>query len=230
MTVVDLNSDLGEGLPSEIDDSLLSLVSSANVACGGHAGDEATMRRTVRVALQNGVRIGAHPSYPDRERFGRDHIDMTVKELVATLTEQLAGLLDIASAGGGRVAYLKPHGALYNDAAAGDRVAGEALMKVAGKFRLPMMMLPKSVFARWAGSVIREGFLDRAMRKDGSLVPRSEPGALITDADAVARQAVELAPTVDSLSLHSDTPGAVGLMRAAREALLHAGYEIGAAK
>lgn len=228
MGTIDLNSDLGEGRPPELDDEILRLVSSANVACGGHAGDEETMRRTVRSAVRNGVRVGAHPGYPDRENFGRIHVEMNRKELAASLTDQVSALVRVAETEGARVAYLKPHGALYNDAAAGNRPACEALMKVAGAFRLPMMTLPKSVLARWAGSVIREGFLDRRYRSDGTLVPRSDPGALITEPADVAAQAIRLAPSVDSLSLHSDTPGAATLTAAARAALEQAGYRIAA--
>ncbi len=226
---VDLNSDLGEGLAASVDDALLGLVSSANVACGGHAGSLETMRRTVEVALRRGVRIGAHPSYPDRENFGRVHVSMSPDALERALVEQVDALIEVASPMGAAVAYIKPHGALYNDAVRGTEPdVLLALARVASRFGLPLMTLPGSALEGAAAKLIREGFLDRAYRPDGTLVPRAEPGALVTTPDGVREQALTLAPRVDSLSLHSDTPGAVELMRSARTALESAGYTISA--
>lgn len=225
---IDLNSDLGEGLPAEIDDAMLALVSSANVACGGHAGDDTTMRRTLAEASVRGVRVGAHPSYPDRANFGRVTVDMDPAALEASIVEQIGVLARAATERDTAVSYVKPHGALYNDAAWDERVAA-IVVAAARASSLPLMTLAGSPLAgRDDVRVIREGFLDRAYRPDGSLVPRSEPGALLTDPDAVVEQALRLAPAVDSLSLHSDTPGAVGLLSAAREALIAAGYTIAA--
>jgi UPF0271 protein len=220
---IDLNSDLGEGLPVEVDDAMLGLVSSANVACGGHAGDPASMRRTVDAARARGVRVGAHPSYPDRRGFGRVRVEMPLPDLHASVESQVAALHEIAP-----VAYVKPHGALYNEAAR-DVALGDVVVAVARRFGVPLMALAGSALAsRDDVDVIREGFLDRAYRPDGSLVPRSEPGALLLTPSEVAAQALRLAPAVDSLSLHSDTPGAVELLAAALAALIDAGYTIAA--
>lgn len=227
MATIDLNSDLGEGLPAEIDGALLALVSSANIACGGHAGDAATMRLTIRVALDRGVRIGAHPSYPDRANFGRTRLDMDPLALERSLLDQIEALAQAAGAEGGRVEYIKPHGALYNDAVAGRGDVVGVLSRIATKCLLPLMTLPGSDLERvGTARMILEGFLDRTYTSSGTLVPRSEPGALITDAEGVRRQALALAPRVASLSLHSDTPGSVELMREARRALEEAGYTI----
>lgn len=221
-----MNADLGEDPGSDVDEAMLRIVSSANIACGGHAGDAETMRRTVRLAIANGVRIGAHPSYPDRAHFGRRHLDMTSSDLATSLADQISSLDRIAQNESSRVAYIKPHGALYNDAATGDETAIRALTQIAQMFRLPVMTLPESALARRMDSVIREGFVDRAYREDGTLVPRTEPGALVTDPAEAAGRALELAPGVDSLSVHSDTPGAVELAAAARRVLQDAGYRI----
>jgi len=224
MPFVDLNSDLGEGMPEALDDAVLDIVSSANVACGGHAGDAASMRRTVLASKARGVRVGAHPSYPDRSNFGRVHVDMDPSQLVDEIVAQIDALVHAADAAGVTVAYVKPHGALYNEAAR-DPSTGNAVVRAADRTGLPIMALAGSPLAeRTDVPVIREGFLDRAYRPDGSLVPRSEPGALLTDPEAVADQALRLAASVDSLSLHSDTPGAVELLAAARRALEANGY------
>ena len=226
MRAVDLNSDLGEGMPEAIDDAVLDIVSSANVACGGHAGDAHTMGRTIAEAKARGVRVGAHPAYPDRTNFGRIHVEMDPAALVEELVSQIDALVELAEALGVPVAYVKPHGALYNDAAR-DPSLGDTIVRAAHRLGLPIMALAGSALAqRTDVPIIREGFLDRAYRPDGSLVPRSEPGAVLTDQDAVAAQALRLAPHVDSLSLHSDTPGAVELLAAARRALEANGYVV----
>ena len=226
MRAVDLNSDLGEGMPEAIDHAVLDIVSSANVACGGHAGDARTMGRTVAEAKARGVRVGAHPAYPDRANFGRIHVDIDPAALVEELVSQIGALVEVAEALGVPVAYVKPHGALYNDAARNPSL-GDAVVRVAQRVGLPIMALAGSALAqRTDVAIIREGFLDRAYRSDGSLVPRSEPRALVTDPDAVGAQALRLAPNVDSLSLHSDTPGAVELLAAARRALEANGYVV----
>lgn len=228
MPAIDLNADLGEGRCGEVDEALLALVTSANVACGGHTGDLDTMRRTVKAALELGVRIGAHPSYPDRENFGRVTLEIPAAALVSSIVEQVRSLVDVARAEGVQVEYFKPHGALYNDAA-WDPGVGQAAVEAAAALSLPLMMLAGSPLARAAAvPIIREGFIDRGYREDGSLIPRSEDSALVTDPDRAARQAVALASSVDSLCVHSDTPGALQLLRAAREALETAGYEIAA--
>lgn len=210
---IDLNVDIGEGLRIETDVALLDLVTSANIACGGHAGDREIMERTSRAALARGVRIGAHPSYPDRANFGRVTVEMPLTELMEEVTGQVQALVDITP-----IAYMKPHGALYNDA-----VANRELAKALSDLGWPLMLLDGSPYA-----AISEGFVDRAYRDDGRLVPRTEPGALITDLSLAADQAVSLAAKVDSLCVHSDTPGAIEILSAARRALEAAGYEISA--
>lgn len=219
---IDLNADIGEGL-HEIDSGLITLVTSATIACGGHAGDETTMLEAAARCVENGVRIGAHPSYPDREGFGRTTIDISSATLRSSLIEQIGSLSRIAASLGTRVSYIKPHGALYNDAASKGDVR-MTVLAAAAAFELPVMMLAGA--PRVTGNFIREGFIDRNYRQDGSLLPRSEPGALIVDPADGAAQALRLAPDVDSLCVHSDSPGAVELMRAARRALEESGYEI----
>lgn len=226
---MDLNSDLGEGMPRDIDDAMLRLATSANIACGGHAGDASTMRDTVRAALGLGVRLGAHPGYPDRENLGRIHVEMNAAQLVTSLYEQVEGLRRIAQEEGSRIEYLKPHGALYHDAMLDHGPAVEALWETAKAFAIPIMMLPGSALERFGtAATIHEGFCDRAYRPDGTLVPRAEPGALIADPAEAAAQALALAPRVRSLCVHADTPGAPQLLAAARRALEDAGYEIAA--
>lgn len=227
MPAVDLNADLGEGLEGT-DDSLLALVTSANIACGGHAGDRESMRLTVKAALERGVRVGAHPSYPDRENFGRVTLEIPSAALVSSIVEQVRSLVEAAREEGTEIAYVKPHGALYNDAA-WDPEIGRAVVEAAAALSLPLMMLAGSPLAGAASvAIIREGFIDRGYRPDGSLVPRDEQGAILTDPERVAEQALALAPSVDSLCIHSDTPGTLQLLGAAREALEAAGYEIAA--
>lgn len=226
MGKVDLNADLGEGLPARVDLALLDLVTSANIACGGHAGDESTMARTVRAAVERDVRIGAHPSYPDRANFGRVSMVMPSDNLRLSVIDQVRELMKIAEEEDGSVSFIKPHGALYNDVAADPDVA-ETVFSVAGEVGLPLMVLAGSPAVAWADiSIIHEGFLDRGYMPDGSLVPRSEPGALITNFEEVTEQALRLAPRVDSLCIHSDTPNAVDLLKHTIEALREEGFEI----
>ena len=218
MPHIDLNSDIGEGLPEETDLEILRLVTSANVACGGHAGDLSTMRRTAEACVRLGVRIGAHPSYPNREDFGRVSIPMAAAELFRSAIDQVGTLSSIAKEAGGRVEYIKPHGALYHDRESSPEVS-EVVEEAARKFALPLMGMSGS---------IKEGFIDRRYLDDGTLAPRSLPDALITDPDVAGDQALALAPAVDSLCVHSDTPNAAELLRAARRRLMGAGYRISA--
>jgi UPF0271 protein len=250
-TRIDLNCDLGEGLDpwlpgdSGLDARLLDVVTSANVACGGHAGDARTMTAVCRVAVERGVTIGAHPSYVDREHFGRRALDVAPAVLRAQVAEQVAALVDVAAAQGGRVAYVKPHGALYNVVARDEEQAAAVLDGVADVGPLPVVGLPASAFLRLAAErgsrAFAEGFADRGYRADGSLVGRTEPGALVTDPGHVAARAVALAGgevvavdgtvvalAVDTLCVHSDTPGAVGLAGAVRRALEGASVAVGA--
>ncbi len=225
----DLNADVGEGLPAEQERALLEVVTSASIACGFHAGDPETMRRTLALAKELGVRAGAHPSYPDRDNFGRVSMKMRPDALIDCIGEQVSMLQEAALEFGIKVSYMKPHGALYNDAAVDEEVA-RAVATISGLLGLPMMLLAGAPTLRRlpgdAPPVIGEGFLDRRYREDGTLVPRTEAGALITDPVEAAEQALRLAPSVDSLCVHSDSPSAVVLARATRTALESAGYEI----
>jgi UPF0271 protein len=223
---IDLNADLGEGVTD--DDGLLEVVSSANVACGFHAGDAATMRRVCEGAARRGVRVGAQVSYRDREGFGRRDMEVAPEVLTADVLEQIGAL-----AAFGEVVYVKPHGALYNRVVH-DEVQARAVVAAVKAWRapLPLMGLPGSrvlALAREAGlATITEGFADRAYTPAGRLVPRSQPGAVITDPVDAARRAVALARsgTVRSLCVHGDTPGAVAMARRVRAGLEAAGLRI----
>ena len=225
MAKIDLNADLGEGIADHLDLELLDLITSANVACGGHAGDEATMTKTVIEAKARGVRIGAHPSYPDRANFGRRSLPMGIEAIRVSVEDQVRTLLKIAEEEGAPVIYIKPHGALYHDASLDSDLAS-VVWSVAKQMGLLTMLLAGSPMADREPSVIREGFLDRGYMPDGSLVPRSESGALLTDPEEVRQQALLIAPRVDSLCIHSDTPNAVTLLKHAIDALENEGYEI----
>jgi UPF0271 protein len=233
---MDLNADLGEGLGVwrlGDDDALLSIVSSANVACGFHAGDPATMRRLCATAVARGVAIGAQVGYRDLHGFGRRRIDYDPSELRDELIYQIAALDGFSRVAGASVRYIKPHGALYNTAMVDERQAGAVVASIVDYDRsLPVLSLPGSVLAAAATAaglrVVAEGYADRAYRPDGTLVPRSEPGAVLSDVDAVIAQALRLAAsgTVESICLHGDTPGAVALARAVRDALKATGIRL----
>ncbi len=224
MRTIDLNADLGEG--GSEDTALLGLVSSANIACGGHAGDEETMRRTIDLAMASGVAIGAHPGYEDREHFGRMAMSFPlgqVTELVARQVEKLATLADSV---GAILHHVKPHGALYNQA---DRDAQFAAAVVAGitKISTQVMLyaLPNSRLAE-AGTaagltICREGFADRRYLENGSLMPRNEPGAVISNIDEAVTRAMDLvkSETIETLCVHGDGPTAVAILRSLRKAL-----------
>jgi UPF0271 protein len=230
---VDLNADLGEGFGAwrmADDDALLDVVTSANVACGFHAGDPSTMRRVCAAASARGVAIGAQVGYRDLAGFGRRRIDYDAEELRDDLLYQIAALDGFARMAGTRVGYVKPHGALYNTAVRDVHQAGAIVAACAAFDRaMPVLGLPGSaLLAQAAGAGLRpvaEGFADRRYRADGTLAPRSEPAALLTGAAEVVEQALRLAGTgrVASLCLHGDTPGAVALARAVRAALDGAG-------
>lgn len=235
--VIDLNADVGESFGRwqlGDDDALLPHLTSANVACGFHAGDPLTLRRTCDLAVSLGVSIGAQVGYRDLAGFGRRYIDVPADELAADVLYQLGALDGIARAAGGRVAYLKPHGALYHAVSRHPEQAQAVLDAVLAHGGLPVLGLAGSAFldaVRAAGlEAVPEGFADRAYRRDGSLVPRSAPGAVLTDPVAVATQAVELARSGDvrSLCVHGDSPGAPGLAAAVRAALEQADLPVGA--
>lgn len=245
---VDLNADLGEGAP--YDNRLLEIVSSTSVACGFHAGDPRTMVEVARAAAARNVAVGAHPSYADREGFGRRPVDMAAHELVALVAVQVGAMAAAAGVAGTTVRFVKPHGALYNRAAVDPAVAEAVVEAVAlaggttGNRRLPLLCPAGSEMARRAeASGLRwfaEAFADRRYGDDGSLVSRSRPGAVITDPAAAARQAVDLAlrssvstlggspvsVRADSICLHGDTPGALEMARTVRRALEEAGVSI----
>lgn len=242
---VDLNADVGEGFGRwELgdDDAVLSTVTSANVACGFHAGDPATMTRTVRTALDRGVRIGAHVSYRDLAGFGRRYVDASEEELTGDVVYQIGALQGIARSVGARVAYVKPHGALYNTIARDERHARAVITAIVRVDpSLPLVGLAGSPLletARDAGlTVVAEAFADRAYAPDGTLLPRREPGAVLTGPQEVADRVVRWARTgtftavdgsevrVDAASVcvHGDSPGAVAMARAVRRGLEDAG-------
>lgn len=225
---IDLNADLGESRErweSGEDIALLSTVTSANVCCGAYAGDEQLMRLTCAAAVKHDVAIGAQVGYPDRNNFGRVHIDMAPEDLTNEVIGQILLLEDIAQEVGGHVAYVKPHGALYNTIVA-DQVQAEAVVNglLSVSRALPLLGLPGSVSLRIANShgipVVHEGFADRGYTPAGTLIPRSEPGAVLTDPPAVGAQAVRLLHEgIESICVHSDSPGALDLARAVRAAL-----------
>jgi UPF0271 protein len=227
---VDLNADAGEG-PGE--EPLYALITSANIACGGHAGNEATMREAVRLALRHGVAIGAHPSYPDREGFGRVSRSLAPPALARSVAAQVAALAQIAEAFGARVTHVKPHGALYGDAAARREVAiavAEGVASVSSALVL-VGLAGSSALRAWRErgfDVASEGFADRMYAADGTLLPRAEAGALITDPAAAAAQAVRLAEegSCATICVHADTPGAAAIAAAVRRGLEQAGFAL----
>ncbi|HEY3505522.1 MAG TPA: 5-oxoprolinase subunit PxpA [Actinocatenispora sp.] len=242
---MDLNSDLGEGFGRWTlgdDDALLAVVTSANVACGFHAGDPSTMRRVTAAALARGVAVGAQVGYRDLAGFGRRHIAYEPDELTDDVLYQLAALDGFCRAAGGRVTYVKPHGALYNTAVRDDGQAA-AVVRAVREYDdgLPVLGLPGSALLRHAADAglrtVAEGFADRGYTAEGTLVPRGEPGALVTDpaevvgralrmvvdGEVVAATGATIPITIDSLCVHGDTPGAVALARRLRAALGDAG-------
>lgn len=249
--VIDLNADLGEGVGPggrALDDALLGVVTSANVACGFHAGDAATMRRVCETAVARGVAIGAQVSYRDREGFGRRPMDVPFGELAEIVAHQIAQLDALARAAGGRVSYVKPHGALYNRVVS-DRAQADAVVAGAtdaGEGALPLLCLPGSALHASAAvkglPIVTEAFADRAYTPRGTLVARGEAGAVITDAAVVVARSVAIArglPFDDisgaaitvvarSLCLHSDTPGAAELAVIVRAALERAEVRVSA--
>jgi UPF0271 protein len=239
---MDLNSDLGEGFgvwKLGDDDALLGIVTSANVACGFHAGDPTTMRKVCATAVERGVVIGAQVSYRDLAGFGRRRIDVDPVELADEVRYQIGALTAF-----GPVGYVKPHGALYNTAA-GDLVqAGAIVAAVSASPVSAVLCQPGSVLASLASAaglrVVAEGFVDRGYLPDGRLVPRSQPGAVLHDVDAVVARSVRMAVDrvveavdgsvipmpVQSLCVHGDTPGAVVMATAVRTALREAGVDV----
>ncbi|RYC10925.1 5-oxoprolinase subunit PxpA [Nocardioides zhouii] len=225
MPVVDLNADLGEEITD--DAGLLEVVTSANVACGFHAGSRATMQAVCAEAVRRGVAIGAQVSYADRENFGRVALDVPAAVLRDQVAEQVGVLAEIAAAEGGRVVYLKPHGALYHRVATDEE---QAVAVLDGSGDLPVLGMPGSLLLTLAGGrgrgVRLEGFPDRGYTDDARLVSRDQPGALVTDRALIAGRAVELADGVDSVCVHGDSPGAVAAATAVCRALEAAGFDV----
>jgi Uncharacterized proteins, homologs of lactam utilization protein B len=250
MSAIDLNSDLGEsfGVWKLGDDAaMLGIVTSANIACGFHAGDPLTILACCRTAAENGVTIGAHVSYRDLAGFGRREMDIAPGELYGDVLYQLAALAGIAATVGASVGYVKPHGALYNRIVT-DAWQASAVADAVHDFdaSLPVLGLARSAIATAAADrslrFVREAFVDRGYRPDGTLLPRQQPGAVLSGAttagvDAIAARAVALATgseieavdgapltiEVDSLCVHGDTPNAVAMAEAVRGALERAG-------
>ncbi|MEO3794275.1 5-oxoprolinase subunit PxpA [Nonomuraea sp. B10E15] len=243
--VIDLNADLGEGYGIwrlGDDTALLDIVTSANVACGFHAGDPVTIRRTCAAAVDRGVAIGAQVSYRDLAHFGRREMELEPEELCAEVLYQVAAVDGIARAMGGRVSYVKPHGALYNRICR-DKVQAGAVIDAVADYdpSLPVLTLPGSVVHEAAAAAgvptVNEAFADRAYTPAGMLVSRREPGAVIHDVAVVAARARQMAVegsvtasdgssvplTARSICVHGDTPDAVALAQGVRDALLAAG-------
>lgn len=222
---IDLNADLGEGVTD--DEGLLEVVTSANVACGFHAGDEDTMREVCRAAAVRRVAVGAQVSYDDREGFGRRHMEVAPDVLTRWVSEQVEALSTVARAAGTAVTYVKPHGALYNRVVDDEEQARAVL---AGIGDLPVLGLPGGVFVELARAegrtVCLEGFPDRGYTSQGRLVPRDQPGAHVEGAEAIAAHAVDLASAVDSVCVHGDSAGAVEAAHAVRRALESAGWTL----
>jgi UPF0271 protein len=245
---IDLNADVGEAADAagvEVERTLLGLVTSAHVACGGHAGDEDSMKAAVAAALVHAVRVGAHPSYPDRAGFGRQPMDIDRAELGTSLSGQVAALDRVCRQAGTTVQSVKAHGALYEEVAKGgavyetfrdavrDSVGEDADLVLPSGCRALAMVLRDGMTAR------EEGFCDRAYRRDGGLVDRGEAGAVLTDPGTAAAQALTLARGavvaddgsvltlwVDTLCIHGDSPGAVAIATSVRAAMVDAGMQV----
>jgi UPF0271 protein len=221
---IDLNADLGEG--AGFDAELMALVTSANVCCGAHAGSPTVAAETLQLAREHGVAVGAHPGYPDREHFGRRELELPEYELWAECTFQIGGLVGLSIGEDAPVRYVKPHGALYNQACR-DPVVARAVVAAAVVFDLPVIGLPDSALASEAITpFIPEGFADRRYRPDGSLVPRTEPDAFVHDPDEAVKQVEWLIREkgVRTICVHGDNPQAVAFAKAVREALLARGF------
>lgn len=246
MTAIDLNSDLGEWDLADDggnDARMFRAITSANIACGFHAGNTSSMLVSARLAADRGVGLGAHPSYRDRQGFGRRDQEVDQRTLRHDILEQVGALSNAADTAGTRIRYLKPHGALYNRIAT-DPAQAEAVALAARETQLPILGLAGTAIHEAADRhgvrFFREAFLDRAYLPNGQLAPRSVDGAMITDAAEVAERAVRIAAEgslqaidgsslrieLDSLCVHGDTPGSIAMAEAVREALDAAGIEL----
>jgi UPF0271 protein len=244
---IDLNEDIGEheGDGASSDMAMLDLVSSASIACGVHAGSPAVMEMTVKAAMERGVSIGAHPSYPDREGFGRREIEMPVAQILQSVRDQIISLDQTCAMNGARLTYVKPHGALYNRAAKDSELAIQMANIIRSiNPKLAVLALSGSALersSREAGlQVASEAFIDRAYMSDGSLMPRTEPGAVINDVSITGGRAVEMAKygrirsfegvalevKADSLCVHGDSRNALQIVQNARRRLEAVGFTI----
>ncbi len=248
MTTINLNADLGESFGAWTmgnDAALLQVINSANIACGFHAGDPVVMRETVRMAVANGVSLGAHPAFPDLQGFGRRAMQLSPKELEATILYQVGALQAMAAAEGGRVTHVKPHGALNNMACADEAMAATVARAVKALDRDLILLAPALSALERAGEaaglrVAREFFADRSYQSDGQLTPRAQPGAVLHDAQAcvdhvlhmldangiVTADGQRLPTRIDSICVHGDGPGAVAAAQAIRSALQAAGQRL----
>jgi 5-oxoprolinase (ATP-hydrolysing) subunit A len=250
MKRIDLNCDMGE-MPEAIADgsqeALMRSVTSANVACGGHAGDELTMRKTIDQALRHGVAIGAHPGYADRKNFGRLELNMAPDEVAESVFEQVRVLGEVARSCGARVVHVKPHGALYNQAV-GNRVFAEAIAKGVGRWNRDVILVGLAgtsmldVFRQAGFRVVAEAFADRRYEANGTLRARKFDDALIRDPGEAGRQALqivergtvtahdgnEVSVNAQTICIHGDTPGASKIAAAVAQTLRRAGVELSA--
>lgn len=248
MSPINLNADLGESFGAwrmGDDAALLQVIGSANIACGFHAGDPVVMRETVRLAVANGVSLGAHPAFPDLQGFGRRVMQLSPKELEATILYQVGALQAMAAAEGGRVSHVKPHGALNNMACADEAMATIVARAVKALDRELILLAPALSALERAGEaaclrVAREVFADRSYQPDGQLTPRSQPGAVmhgaqdcvqhvlrILDAGGIVTADGQRLPTpIHSICVHGDGPGAVAAAQAIRAALEAGGYRL----
>lgn len=240
---IDLNADVGEGVGD--DPALIPLITSANIACGAHAGDAQTMRETVALAVAHGVAVGAHPGYEDREHFGRRPMQLPAGQLIDLVLDQVGALEAIAAAAGTHLQHVKPHGALYNQAEVDDRVA-QTLVDAVRAYPRPVRLVGRAGSAmeraaRRAGvAFVPEAFADRRYRSDGSLAPRSQPGSVLEDPEAVAAQVRRLVAqseleaddgsrvpvAFETLCLHGDTPSAARLAQRVRALLSELGIAV----
>jgi 5-oxoprolinase (ATP-hydrolysing) subunit A len=248
MISINLNADLGESFGAwrmGDDAALLQVIGSANIACGFHAGDPVVMRETVRLALANGVSLGAHPSFPDLQGFGRRAMQLSPRELEATILYQVGALQAMAAAEGGQVTHVKPHGALNNMACADEAMAATVANAVRALDRGLVLLAPAHSALERAGEaaglrVCREVFADRTYQRDGQLTPRSQPGSVLhaaqdcvdhvlrmLDAGGIVTADGQRLPTpIHSICVHGDGPDAVASARQIRVALEAAGYRL----
>jgi UPF0271 protein len=228
LKAIDLNADLGEGCPW--DDLLIPLISSASIACGTHAGDPRTMRATLAATLRQGITAGAHPGYLDRENFGRVEQGGSIKSISHLILDQWSSLRLVAELIGVPIRFLKPHGALYNQAHRSEPHA-RGIVEAALTLGTPVLGMPGGLVEHHANRhgvrFVAEGFADRRYQSDGSLVPRSQPDSLLRDPAEVAEQVIALVGRgIETICIHGDQPGAVELALAIRETLDHAGIVV----